>query len=143
MYKQIMIAVDGSKASSLALKEAIELAKNQKSKLCVIHIVDTLYEGDVDREAFVELIRKQGQEVLNSIKKKLSRVKIEFEMKLTELTPSKSQIAEKLVDEASAWSADLIIIGTHGRRGIQHILTGSVAEEVIRISKIPVLLVKK
>lgn len=69
MYKQIMIAVDGSKASSLALKEAIELAKNQKSKLCVIHIVDTLYEGDVDREAFVELIRKQGQEVLNSIKK--------------------------------------------------------------------------
>ncbi|KTC83539.1 universal stress protein [Legionella cincinnatiensis] len=143
MYKQIMIAVDGSKASSLALKEAIQLAKNQNSKLCVIHIVDTLYEGDVDREAFVELIRKQGQEVLNSIKKKLSRVKIEFEMKLAELTPSKSQIAEKLVDEASAWSADLIIIGTHGRRGIQHILTGSVAEEVIRISKIPVLLVKK
>ncbi len=138
-----MIAVDGSKASSLALKEAIQLAKNQNSKLCVIHIVDTLYEGDVDREAFVELIRKQGQEVLNSIKKKLSRVKIEFEMKLAELTPSKSQIAEKLVDEASAWSADLIIIGTHGRRGIQHILTGSVAEEVIRISKIPVLLVKK
>ncbi len=138
-----MVAVDGSKASSLALKEAIQLAKNQNSKLCVIHIVDTLYEGDVDREAFVELIRKQGQEVLNSIKKKLSRVKIEFEMKLTELTPSKSQIAEKLVDEASAWSADLIIIGTHGRRGIQHILTGSVAEEVIRISKIPVLLVKK
>ncbi len=138
-----MIAVDGSKASSLALKEAIQLAKNQNSKLCVIHIVDTLYEGDVDREAFVELIRKQGQEVLNSIKKKLSRVKIEFEMKLAELTPSKAQIAEKLVDEASAWSADLIIIGTHGRRGIQHILTGSVAEEVIRIAKIPVLLVKK
>ncbi|WP_115707801.1 universal stress protein [Legionella sainthelensi] len=143
MYKQIMIAVDGSKASSLALKEAIQLAKNQNSKLCVIHIVDTLYEGDVDREAFVELIRKQGQEVLSSIKKKLSRVKIEFEMKLAELTPSKAQIAEKLVDEASAWSADLIIIGTHGRRGIQHILTGSVAEEVIRIAKIPVLLVKK
>ncbi len=138
-----MIAVDGSKASSLALKEAIQLAKNQNSKLCVIHIVDTLYEGDVDREAFVELIRKQGQEVLSSIKKKLSRVKIEFEMKLAELTPSKAQIAEKLVDEASAWSADLIIIGTHGRRGIQHILTGSVAEEVIRIAKIPVLLVKK
>lgn len=63
-------------------------------------------------------------------------------MKLAELTPSKAQIAEKLVDEASAWSADLIIIGTHGRRGIQHILTGSVAEEVIRIAKIPVLLVK-
>lgn len=64
-------------------------------------------------------------------------------MKLAELTPSKPQIAEKVVEEAMGWSADLIIIGTHGRRGIQHILTGSVAEEIMRISKIPVLLVKK
>lgn len=63
-------------------------------------------------------------------------------MKLTELTPSKAQIAEKLVDEATGLSADLIVIGTHGRRGIHHILTGSVAEELIRISKTPVLLVR-
>ena len=135
-----MVAVDDSKASTLALKEAIQFSKNQNAKLCVIHIVDTLYEGDVDREAFIELTRKQGQKFLNSIKKKLSRSKVEFEMKLTELTPSKAQIAEKLIDEANAWSADLIVIGTHGRRGFHHILTGSVAEEVIRITKTPVLL---
>ncbi len=137
-----MVAVDECKASTLALKEAIKLAKNQNSKLCVIHIIDTLYEGDVDRESFVELTRKQGQEVLNSMKKILSRSKVEFEMKLTELTPSKAQVAEKLVDEATALSANLIVIGTHGRRGIHHILTGSIAEELIRISKTPVLLVR-
>ncbi|HHF7367469.1 TPA: universal stress protein [Legionella bozemanae] len=142
MYKQIMVAVDDTKASILALKEAIKIAKNQNSKICVIHIIDTLYEGDVDREAFVELTRKQGQEVLDSMKKILSRSKVVFEMKLTELTPSKAQIAEKLVDEAAGLSADLIVIGTHGRRGIHHILTGSVAEEVIRISKTPVLLIR-
>ncbi|MCW8408115.1 universal stress protein [Legionella sp. PATHC035] len=142
MYKQIMVAVDDTKASTLALKEAIKLAKNQNSKLRVIHIIDTLYEGDVDRESFVELTRKQGQEVLNSMKKILSRAKVEFEMKLSELIPSKAQIAEKLVDEATSFSADLIVIGTHGRRGIHHILTGSVAEEVIRISKTPVLLIR-
>ncbi|KTC80280.1 universal stress protein [Legionella cherrii] len=142
MYKQIMVAVDDTKASTLALKEAIKLAKNQNSKLRVIHIIDTLYEGDVDRESFVELTRKQGQEVLNSMKKMLSRAKVEFEMKLSELIPSKAQIAEKLVDEATSFSADLIVIGTHGRRGIHHILTGSVAEEVIRISKTPVLLIR-
>ncbi|WP_131779169.1 universal stress protein [Legionella bozemanae] len=142
MYKQIMVAVDDTKASILALKEAIKIAKNQNSKICVIHIIDTLYEGDVDREAFVELTRKQGQEVLDSMKKILSRSKVAFEMKLTELTPSKAQIAEKLVDEAVGFSADLIVIGTHGRRGIHHILTGSVAEEVIRISKTPVLLIR-
>ncbi|WP_392536578.1 universal stress protein [Legionella sp. 227] len=142
MYKQIMVAVDDTKASTLALKEAIKLAKNQNSKLRVIHIIDTLYEGDVDRESFVELTRKQGQEVLNSMKKMLSRAKVEFEMKLSELIPSKAEIAEKLVDEATSFSADLIVIGTHGRRGIHHILTGSVAEEVIRISKTPVLLIR-
>ncbi|MCW8398000.1 universal stress protein [Legionella sp. PATHC038] len=142
MYKQIMVAVDDTKASTLALKEAIKLAKNQNSKLRVIHIIDTLYEGDVDRESFVELTRKQGQEVLNSMKKMLTRAKVEFEMKLSELIPSKAQIAEKLVDEATSFSADLIVIGTHGRRGIHHILTGSVAEEVIRISKTPVLLIR-
>ncbi|HHT0592005.1 TPA: universal stress protein [Legionella anisa] len=142
MYKQIMVAVDDTKASILALKEAIKVAKNQSSKICVIHIIDTLYEGDVDRETFVALTRKQGQEVLNSMKKILGRSKVEFEMKLTELTPSKAQIAEKLVDEATGLSADLIVIGTHGRRGIHHILTGSVAEELIRISKTPVLLVR-
>ncbi len=137
-----MVAVDDTKASILALKEAIKVAKNQNSKICVIHIIDTLYEGDVDRESFVELTRKQGQEVLNSMKKIISRSKVEFEMKLTELTPSKAKIAEKLVDEATGISADLIVIGAHGRRGIHHLLTTSVAEEVIRISKTPVLLIR-
>ena len=143
MYKQIMVAVDDTNSSTLALKEAIKLAKNQNSKLCVVHIIDTLYEGDVDRDSFVALTKKRGQEVLNSMKKMLSRSKIEFEMKLIELTPSKAQIAEKLVDEATSLSADLIVIGTHGRRGLHHILTGSIAEEVIRISKTPVLLVRR
>ena len=77
------------------------------------------------------------------MKKILSRAKVEFEMKLTELTPSKAQIAEKLIDEATGLSADLIVIGTHGRRGLHHILNGSIAEEVMRISKIPVLLIKR
>ncbi|WP_454781819.1 universal stress protein [Legionella sp. WA2022007384] len=143
MYKHIMVAVDDTNSSNLALKEAIKLAKNQNSKLCIVHIIDTLYEGDVDRDSFVALTKKRGQEVLNSMKKMLSRSKIEFEMKLIELTPSKAQIAEKLVDEATSLSADLIVIGTHGRRGLHHILTGSIAEEVIRISKTPVLLVKR
>lgn len=87
MYKQIMVAVDDTKASTLALKEAIKVAKTQNSKLYVIHIIDTLYEGDVDRESFVELTRKQGQDVLNSMKKLLSRSKLEFELKLGELIP--------------------------------------------------------
>lgn len=142
MYKHIMLAVDNTPASDLALNEAIQFAKNQKAKLYIIHVVDTLYEGDVDRESFVELTKKEGEKILKAIKKRLGRTKIEFELKLSELTPSKSQVAEQLVHEADKCAADLLIMGTHGYSGLNHILSGSVAEEVIRVAKIPVFIVR-
>ena len=65
VYKQIMVAVDGSKVSMLALKEALALAKDQKAKLQIIHVIDNLYEGDVDREQFIAAREKAGQKILN------------------------------------------------------------------------------
>jgi nucleotide-binding universal stress UspA family protein len=136
-----MLAVDDTQVSILALKKAIQFAKEQEAKLYIVHVVDTLYEGDIRRDEFVESKKKQGHEVLKSIKKKLSRSKIDFEMILSELTASKPQIAEKLVEEADTLAADLIVLGTHGRSDIDHILSGSIAEEMIRLTKIPVFVV--
>ena len=142
MYKHILLAVDDTDASALALKEAIKFAKNQKAKLYIVHIVDTLYEGEADRETFVDLTKKEGQKLLNTITKKLGRTIIEFELKLSELTPSKSGIAEKIVHEAELCTANLIMMGTHGHSRLNHILSGSLVEEVIRIAKIPILIVR-
>ena len=142
MYKKIMVAVDGGHTSVLALKEALHLAKNQRSKLCIIHVLDSLYEGDTDPEEMRVLRRKQGEEILNDMKLLANNANIKFELKLAEIALPQIRIAEQLIKEANDWGTDLIIIGTHGRRGFNHLLMGSVAESVIRIAQSPVLLVR-
>jgi nucleotide-binding universal stress UspA family protein len=67
---------------------------------------------------------------------------IKAETKLIEATPPGARIASMIAAEAKAWPADMIVIGTHGRRGVDHLLMGSVAEGVVRISPVPVLLIR-
>ncbi len=59
--------------------------------------------------------------------------KIGFESKLIEMISFKGEVADKIMEEAKSWPADLIVIGAHGRHGFNHLLMGSVAEGVIRI----------
>ena len=142
MYKKIMVAIDGSHVSVLALKEALHLAKSLRSKLCIIHVLDNLYEGDVDPEEMRVLRQKQGEGILNDMKLIVDSSNIEFELKLAEIELPQVRIAEQLIKEANIWGADLIVVGTHGRRGFNHLLLGSVAESIIRIAQSPVLLVR-
>ncbi|KTD42196.1 universal stress protein [Legionella parisiensis] len=58
------------------------------------------------------------------------------------MNPSKEKVPEKIIEAAKNWPADLIVVGTHGRRGYQHLLLGSVAEGVIRNAPMPVLLIR-
>ncbi len=143
IYKQIMVAVDGSKSSMLALKESIRLAKDQKAKLLIIHVLDDLYEGDLDRELFVATRKEEGQEILKVMEKTLRHSKVEYEMKLVGLKSSTGRVSEQIVNKAKEWPADLIVIGTHGRQGIHRMFMSSVAEGVIRITDTPVLIIRK
>ncbi len=145
-YKHIMVAVDGSETSNLALQEAIKLAKEQHAKLKILHVVDEniLYTGEtyVDYDTLWASFRKEGQEILNKMTEIARQAKIEFESSLVEIKPLEGRIAEKIVHETKAWPADLLVIGTHGRRGFSHLFMGSVAECVVRIATIPVLLIR-
>lgn len=143
IYKQILVAVDGSKPAVLALKEAIKLAKDQKAKLLIIHVLDDLYSGDVDHESFIAARREKGQKILNEMEKIVCKSKVEFETQLVGLKSSTGRIAEQIVKKARTWPADLIVIGTHGRQGFSRIFMDSVAEEIIRSAKTPVLLIRK
>jgi nucleotide-binding universal stress UspA family protein len=67
---------------------------------------------------------------------------VKAETKLIESTPGGARIASIIAAEAKAWPADLIVIGTHGRRGMDHLMMGSVAENVVRVSPVPVLLIR-
>lgn len=147
IYKHILVAVDGSDTSILALNEAIRLAKDQKGKLRIIHVLDEQFVDDTylennDYEGTFASLRKKGQHVLNTMTTIAQTSKIGFESKLIEMISFKGEVADKIMEEAKSWPADLIVIGTHGRHGFNHLLMGSVAEGVIRITTMPVLLIR-
>lgn len=145
-YKNILVAVDGSDTSNLALQEAIQLTKDQKAALRIIYVVDEAVvkytDGYVDFETLWSSYKEQGQELLNRIKEEVKLENIDFETRLVVLNLLEGRLAEKIVTEAQNWHADLLVIGTHGRHGISRFFLGSVAERVLRIATMPVLLIR-
>ena len=146
-YRHILLATDGSDASKPALQEAIRLTHNQRAHLKVIFVVDEsfVYHGGpgYDYLSYLSACREEGQSILNETAKDIKQQSsISFETALLELKPFQGRIADVIIEEAQEWKADILIIGTHGRRGFNHLLMGSVAENIIRIATIPVLLVR-
>ena len=146
-YKQIMVAIDESETSSLALKEAIRLAKDQKAELRVVHIIDESIinpaESHVDYATLWQTYRDEGQRFIDRISAELRQSKVKFNCYLIELKPFTGRLAEKIIEEAESWPADMLVLGTHGRRGFHHLFLGSIAESVMRIATMPVLLIRE
>ncbi len=145
MFKRILVAVDGSPTSALALQEAIQLAKEQQAQLRIAHVVDeaTLNwpEGG-DFEEVQEAFRKSGRKILEKADAELRNAGMTAETKMLEIETFGHRVADMIAAEAEAWPADLIVIGTHGRRGVNRLLLGSVAEGVARVAAKPVLLIR-
>ncbi len=147
MYKRVMVAIDGSKTSNLALKEAIKLAKDQHATLRLIHVVDempaytAMDEIPYLIEDYRKSMRKSGRKVLATAGAKAKAGRVRFDTKLAVIAGLQSRIWEVMNKEARRWRADLIVIGTHGRRGFDRFILGSVAEGLIRFSGTPVLVV--
>ena len=74
--------------------------------------------------------------------KKMDSAGIQSETKLIKTTQTNQRISEVIAKEAQKWPADLIVVGTHGRRGFSHFLLGSVAESIVRVATKPVLLIR-
>lgn len=149
MYQHIMVAVDGSPTSNLALLEAAKLAP-ANATLRVVTVVENpmwavaLEPGaDYDVDLLHRSLMKSAKDILDRAKTLLKHKGIEARIHLLDLAelPQKN-IAAALLAEAAGWPADVIVIGTHGRRGINRLLMGSVAETLIRSSNTPVLLVR-
>ena len=146
MYKRILVAVDDSDISMQVLHEAINLSKEQKAKLRIVHVVDE-YHVDyigvgIDYVQLETSFKEYGKKVLNNMEEVARRSKVDFDSQLVELKAHSGRIPEKIIEVAKSWPADLIVVGTHGRRGFHHLLLGSVAEGVVRIAHIPILLIR-
>jgi nucleotide-binding universal stress UspA family protein len=145
MYKRILVAVDGSKISNLALKEAIRLAKEQRAALRLIHVVDvmpayiTMGEVPYSIDVYQKSMREAGRRVLAACAAKAKAGGAKFDTRFVVITSFTTRICDVINKEAKRWRADLVVIGTHGRRGFNRLFLGSVAEGVIRLAEKPVL----
>ena len=144
MYKRILVAVDGSDTSNLALQEAIKLAKDQHSVLRLFHVVDlTMAYSAVEAPYIFEYrtaMEAEGHKVVAASSASARTAGIEFDTKCVVMFAK--HVYDAIEEEATEWVADLIVIGTHGRRGIRRLLLGSVAEGLTRVSSKPVLLIR-
>ena len=144
MYPSILVSYDGSPTSRKGLEEAIALAKALQSQLCVVHVVeDPLlmdYSGMVNLGEIWEILRRNGREMLADAVAQAAKAGITAQSKL--LDGEGTRVSDSICAFARSWPAQLIVMGTHGRRGIGHLLLGSDAEAVIRTATVPVLLVR-
>jgi nucleotide-binding universal stress UspA family protein len=146
MYQRILVPVDGSDPSNRGLSEAMALGKLAGARLRLIHVVDELsfaiaagaaagYVGE-----YIEMLRGGGEEILAAAKAKVEAAGLEVETVLRD--GFGGRVCDQVVDEAKTWPAELIVIGTHGRRGAGRLLIGSDAERILRLAPVPVLLVR-
>ncbi|MHB8256005.1 MAG: universal stress protein [Acidiferrobacterales bacterium] len=148
MYKKILVPVDGSDTANAALQEAIKLARSESTGLRIIHVADSsaaVWDSEfapVDLEQIRESVRSFARNILEQAQRTAREAGIDAETRLVEMETPGQRVAKVIAEHAREWPADLIVIGTHGRRGIDHFLLGSVAEGVMRLSPVPVLLVR-
>ena len=145
MYERILVAVDESDTANLALKEAIKLAKDHHSTLRLVHVVD-LTPAYTDVEApfaseYQKALRAAGQKLMDDYSSLARRAEIEFDVKMPVIETLGQHVYDAIEEEAKRWPADLIVIGTHGRRGIRRLLLGR-GGGVTRVSTKPVLLIR-
>jgi nucleotide-binding universal stress UspA family protein len=146
MFKRILVAVDASQTGELALQTAIELAAESQGCLRIVHAVDlvkiNLGAEFPDPFDVTESLVKTGQDLLRGAEAVATAAGIVVDTNLLRIDALDRRIAEAIADEAEAWQADLIVTGTHGRRGLSRVFLGSVAEGIARVATRPVLLVR-
>jgi nucleotide-binding universal stress UspA family protein len=141
-FKKILVPVDGSSTSNKAQECALQMAKDAHSQVRFIHAMDELgylssyeYSGQLLATA-----REHGAKVLQAAMVAAQAANIPADTHLID-TPGQ-RLGQTVADEAGRWNADLIVLGTHGRRGIGRVLLGSGAEQVMRTAPVPVLIVR-
>jgi len=145
VYAKILVPIDGSPTSTAGLVEAIRLAKSEGAALRLVHVLedfkfmagaeDAVYLGNT-----VDLLREAGAAILAPAAARARESGLAPESVTRETTGERA--AHVIVDEAKQWGADLIVLGTHGRRGVERLIMGSDAEEIVRTTPVPVLLVR-
>ena len=145
MYSRILVALDGSKTASHALDTAIRLALDTGAELQVLYVIDLPiiaydvpgYDPSIVRDAYIE----EGRVIRADAEARMAQQGVKGTSRSVEVELPAEDVAQCIQHAADDWNADLIVMGTHGRRGVRRLVLGSVAERVLRCACRPVLLV--
>lgn len=146
MYQRILVAMDGGAASELALEQAMVIARAADAQVEVVHVVDDrspfMDVTGLDPVRLIEDLATAGESVLAGAAGRLAMAGVRHQTALLGRPMVDGDIAATIAREANAWGADLVAMGTHGRRGMRRLLMGSVAQGVIAQTHAPVMLVR-
>ncbi|MBO4575826.1 MAG: universal stress protein [Neisseriaceae bacterium] len=148
MYKHLVVAVDGSRTSLQALNHAAKLAALSQAEMTLVNIANpseymALAPEFLQQESYESAAMSQGNEVLDYAEKVAKEAGVTVVHRhLAVSVKGARDMAQQLVDYAEEQKADLLVLGTHGRTGLMHLLMGSFAETVMRQSTLPLLIIR-
>ncbi len=141
LYRNIVIATDGSENTRRAISYGIEMAKLSGATVHALHIVNTqstISESwTAGKEEIYKIMRGDGEKVVSKVKEIGENSGVEIRGVLLDGNPS-----DEIINFAENNNMDLIVMGTLGKTGLEKFLMGSVAEKVVRGSKVPVMVVR-
>ena len=142
MYKRILVPVDGSETSNRALVAALQMARESGGRVRIVHAFDELaylsgfeYGADI-----LQVARQYATKVLDAALDMAKSAGVPADARL--LDAPGQRLGDLVAAAAREWEADLVAVGTHGRRGASRVLLGSGAEQVLRMAPVPVLAVR-
>jgi nucleotide-binding universal stress UspA family protein len=139
-FKKVLIAIDGEPVAVRAAETGVDLAQALGAEVAFVHVVDAslAYSGDTGPPAseLIAAAKLDAKQLVAAVRQRLSPQSSVLEF-IQVGTPS-----EEIVKAAKEWSADLLVIGSHGRGGMQRALLGSVAETVMRRAPCPLVVVR-
>lgn len=146
MYRRILVPLDGSATAQRGLHEALSLAARLDASVVMLHVVEWYpmvaeMATATTWEHINAGLREAGRDVLDRAHEQARAMGVASETHLVDA--SASLVSDVIVAQCREHQCDLIVMGTHGRRGLNHALVGSDAEGVLRTSPVPVLMVRR
>jgi nucleotide-binding universal stress UspA family protein len=149
MYRHILAAIDGSETSARAFDAALQLARESGAELQPLYVVDipTMvydapgYDPSIVRDAFLE----EGKHLADHALARMKHDSVQGAPRVieTNLVDGDYDVAHCILHAAADLKADLVVMGTHGRRGVRRLVLGSVAERFLRMAQCPVLMISE
>lgn len=132
MFKKVMVAIDSSETSQEALKEANNIASSYKGELCIVHVINESEENTQEASAILARAKESVE----------GGISVETRLLEADELYGLTGISEAIANAVNEWGANLLVVGTANRRGLERFVVGSVAEQVVAKVDASILLVR-